>query len=456
MRFEDYTWPCEYEAPLKSQVQTTLFLLNNKRGFVLNEMGTGKTLSALWATDILFINRKISKVLISTVLSTVHSVWVQHLFKNFPQSTYAVLTGTKKEKLRQLDRDVQYYIINHDGLKNIEKELRAKGFDVLIIDELTAFKTFNNDRSKCGKRIADKFTAVWGMTGNPTPNTPDEAFGQAKIVNPDNVHLPTYYTKFKHMVMKEVNEYTWVPREGHEHEVARILSPAIRFTRDECVDLPPCTVPPITEVAMHKEQSKVYKDLQDEYISSLATGDITAGNAAAKAVKLLQVSSGVVYDDSRNHVRLPCGPKLKALWDLWLNVNNKKLIIFCAFTGSIHMLQDFFTKKKVSHRTIDGSIKPADRATYIDQFQTADLEILILQPAAASHGITLTAANTACWFTPVTSGEIYQQANARITRPGQKHKQLIARLSCSPVEAAAYQALQRKEKLGAVILKLFE
>ncbi len=456
MKFSEYEWPCEYDAPLKSQVQTTLFLLQNPRGFVLNEMGTGKTLSALWATDILFRNKKIKRVLITTVLSTVHSVWVLHLFKNFPRAKYSVLTGSKKEKLSQLSKDVEYYIINHDGLKNVEQELIAKNFDIVIIDELTAFKTYNNDRSKCCKRITDRSKSVWGMTGNPTPNNPTEAFGQAKVVNPKNVHLPTYFSKFRYMVMRQIDEYTWIPLDGHEFEVEKILQPSIRYTRDECVDLPPCTIPDITVVPMHKEQSTVYKALKDEYIHSMKAGDITAGNAAAKAVKLLQVSSGVVYDDEKRHIRLACSPKLNALWDLWLNVNNKKLIVFVAFTGTIAMIEDFFTKKKVSHRKIDGSVKPADRAKYIDEFQTKDLEILIIQPAAASHGITLTAANTACWYTPVTSGEICQQANARITRPGQKHKQLIARLSCSEVETAAYKALERKEKLGAVILKLFE
>ena len=164
--FDRYTWPMKNKehTPYSHQKETTIFLIRNKRSFVLNDLGTGKTMSALWACDFLKLNGKIKKVLISSPLSTIKSVWGNEIFFNFINRKYALAHGRREERALAIKADVDFVIINHDGLVTMENELLREKFDVFIIDELTAFKNHKTDRYKSAKKIADKCKAVWGMT----------------------------------------------------------------------------------------------------------------------------------------------------------------------------------------------------------------------------------------------------------------------------------------------------
>ena len=450
----DYDWPSEYDFPFDHQIHTTMFMLKNTNSFVLNDMGTGKTLSALWACDYLMNKGAIKKVLIACPLSTVISVWGKSIFKNLLHRKYEILHGSRAVRLNNLSKDVDFYIINHDGFKSIGEELAKAKFDIIIIDELTAFKTHTTKRWKAANKVMRPCKGLWGMTGNPTPNAPTEAFGQAKLINPTNTNLPKYFSQFRQMTMTQINMYTWSTKPDCEETVAKILTPAIRYVRDDCIDLPPCTIQDV-DIEMSKEQAMVYKDLMDEYVHEYAEGRITAANAAVKTIKLLQVSAGCVYNDDRKYKIIDCKPKLDYLWNQWEGIKNGKFIIFSAFKGSIEMLMNYAEDKKIRAAFINGDVSLTKRSNHIDRFQDGNLEWLVLQPQAASHGLTLTAAHNSTWFTPIASGEVYQQANARITRPGQLNKQLITRMSCSKAEKRIFTALDRKEKMSDAILDLF-
>lgn len=456
VKFDDYKWPMKYDhmKPFVHQIETTKFLLMNKRAYVFNDLGTGKTLAALWAADFLLVNKKIRKVLIVTPLSTMQSVWGQEIFTALKHRKYGVAHGTQADRRHVIQSNVEFVIINHDGVVSMEEAIIAEKFDVIIVDELTAFKKHTNERSKSMQRIARKATAVWGMTGAPTPNSPTEAFGQARVVNPTNPHLPKYFGQFEKLVVEPLTAFIDVPKAEAASLVHKILQPAIRYVRDQCIDIPECMYQDII-VPLSPEQKAVYDKMKKELAVEYAAGEITASNAAVKMMKLTQIAAGQVKDDEGKIMTLDSSPRDEELWRIFEETGKTKLVVFSAFRANIEHLVRFFEKRKVKVAHIYGDVSQQARAKHIRDFQDGDLQVLILQPQSTAHGITLTAANVIVWYSLVASGEIYMQANGRITRAGQKRKQYIIHLFGTQVEKRLLQILSNKEDLSSSVLAMF-
>lgn len=454
--FENYHWPIKNpeHRPYEHQKATTIFLLTNKRSYVLNDLGTGKTLSALWACDFLMINKKVKKVLISSPLSTIKSVWGNEIFFNFNNRKYAIAHGRRSDRELAIKSKADFVIINHDGLVTMEHELCREKFDVFIIDELTAFKNHKTDRTKSAIHIANSCKAVWGMTAEPTPNSPIEAFGQAKVVNPSNPFLPPLFSKYRDMVEDKITSFITMPKEGADKIVHKILQPSIRFVRDECIDIPPCQYIDL-EIPLTDDQKKAYDSMHKQLIVEYEGGLITASNAAVKAMKLTQIGCGWVKDDEGNVKELDSKSRLDELWEIYLNTHKGKLVIFSAFRASVEGVTAFFKSKKIKADYIHGSVSQNQRATFIDQFQNGDLNVLVIQPQSTSHGVTLTAADTVVWHSLVPSGEIYRQANGRITRIGQSRKQTIIHMIGCRAEKHILNILKNKGRMSDETLELF-
>lgn len=454
--FDQYHWPIKNpdHRPYSHQKETTVFLIMNKRAFVLNDLGTGKTLSALWACDFLMRNQKIKKVLISSPLSTIKSVWGNEIFFNFVGRKYALAHGRREDRDIAIRSKVDFVIINHDGLVTMERELIREKFDVFIIDEMTAFKNHKTDRYKAAKAIADKCTAVWGMTAEPTPNSPVEAYGQAKIVNDKNPFLPPLFTKYRDLVEEKITTHMSIPKLGAEKLVHQILQPSIRFERDKCVDIPPCQYIDL-EVPLTDGQKKAYNEMLKTLIVEYDQGLITASNAAVKAMKLTQIASGWVKDDAGGVHELDSKYRLEELWSIYENTHRGKLIVFVAFRAAVEGVAKFFKSKKVNAEFIHGSVAQNQRADYINRFQNGDLNVLVIQPQSSSHGITLTAADTIVWHSLVPSGEVYNQANGRITRIGQTRKQTIIHFVACQAEKRIRSILKSKDSMSKGTLALF-
>lgn len=456
LAFEDYQWPMKNPAhkPFKHQIESAIFFLNNKRAYNFSELGTGKTLSALWACDLLLCNNKIKKVLIVSPLSTLQSVWGKEIFENFPHRKYRIAHGSRDYRVSVIQGDTDFVIINHDGIVVVEDEIIKQKFDIIIVDELTAFKKHTNNRTKAMIRISRSCRAIWGMTGEPTPNSPTEAFGQAKVVNPSNPELPKYYTAFRQVVEYQVGPFTWVPTAGATKLVHKILQPAIRFERDKCLDIPPCQYQDII-VEFSEEQKVIYKKMKDDLMVEYAAGSITAVNAAVKFSKLLQIAAGSVKNDVGESYYIENTNRDDQLWQIFEDTKKTKLIVFCAFRASIFHLVEYFEKKGVIVGCIYGDVDHKKRGRLIEDFQTGSLQVLIVQPQSSAHGITLTASNVIVWYSLVPSGEIYRQANGRITRAGQTRNQLIIHLIGCKAEQRILDILANKAKLSDSILALF-
>lgn len=454
--FEAYKWPLKNpeHSPYLHQKETTIFLIMNKRAFVLNDLGTGKTLSALWACDYLMLNQKIRKVLISSPLSTIKSVWGNEIFFNFIHRKYALAHGRREDREIAIRSNVDFVIINHDGLVTMERELIREKFDVFIIDELTAFKNHKTDRFKAAKAIADKCKAVWGMTAEPTPNSPVEAYGQAKIVNSENPFLPPLFTKYRDLVEEKLTTYLSMPKLGAEKLVHKILQPSIRFERDKCVDIPPCQYIDF-EIQMTDAQRVAYEQMRKTLIIEYEKGMITASNAAVKAMKLTQIAAGWVKDDEGNVHEIDSKYRLEELWEIYENTHKSKLIVFAAFRAAVEGIAKFFKAKKVNVEFIHGSVAQNQRADFINRFQNGDLNVLVIQPQSTSHGVTLTAADTIVWHSLVPSGEVYNQANGRITRIGQTRKQTVIHFLGCQAEKRIRNILKNKDSMSKGTLALF-
>lgn len=455
--YDEYDWPIQNPdwTPFRHQKETTKFLITNKRAYVLNELGTGKTMSALWAADFLMRNRVINKVLIVSPLSTLGSVWYDSIKQGLRNKSVGIAHGNKQTRLNVLRQDFEYTIINHDGVKLLADDLIAKRYDVIIIDELTAFKTYGTDRSKSMRRIAKSAKAVWGMTGNVTPNKPTEAFGQAKLVNPSYPGVPRYFTKYRDLVEYEVAPRIWVPKKGCENEVFKILQPAIRFKLDDCVDIPELNHITV-DIELSVEQKKAYEDVRKALIHEYQNDMITASNAGVKLFKLLQIAAGWVKSDSGEVIELDSAPRLARLMSIYDELEIKKLVVFTSYRASVLGVTKFLQKQGIKAECIYGSVSQNARSNLIRQFQKSDLQVLVIQPKAASHGITLTASNTIVWHSLDLSGETVAQANGRISRIGQKRVQSIYNFVGCGVEAHALNMLTNKHARAKDVLDLFK
>jgi len=413
-----YSWPGRF-TPYAHQRETSAFLTTNRRGLVLNDIGTGKTQSALWAADYMLTSGEINKVLIVSPLSTLERVWGDSIFLGFPNRKFEILHGTAERRRKLLKKKADFYIINHDGLGIITEEL--DDIDLVIIDEAAVYRNPRTKRYKTLKKWIDKHpdTRMWMMTGTPTPNAPTDAWALAKLI--DSPNLSQTYTGFRDATMIKISQFKWVPRDDATDTTKHILQPSVRFKRDDCFDLPE-TVVQERQVPLTPEQNKHYKNMLDQFLTEFtATSDddgvMSAANEAVRMSKLLQISCGVAYSDEKTSMEIDCAPRLNLVKEI-VEEAGEKCIVFAPFVSTLAMLERELSK----HWTVgvvNGSVSSNKRNVIFQNFQEArDPHILIAHPATMAHGLTLTSASTIIWYGPTTSNETYVQANGRIERIG--------------------------------------
>lgn len=453
-----YKWSGMY-TPFKAQLDTAEFLTLHPRAFLLSEMGTGKTMGVLWAYDYLRSLGKLNKMLVVCPLSTMERTWADELFRHFPHLDYVVLHGSAKRRVELLKQDADVYIVNHDGLKIITDHLKDRDdIDIVISDEIAqAARNASTDRWKCLNEVINKQQGgkrwAWGVTGTPTPNAPTDAWAQCKLIAPSSV--PNYFNRFKDMVMRQVNQFLWVPRPTAMETVHNVMQPAIRFSRAECVDLPPCVFQ-THHVEMTDRQKAAYKDMVNKLKANVAGDEITAINEAVKTSKLVQIACGVAYDNNGEEVTIDAKPRLDLTYDIICEAEGKT-IVFVPFVSSVEYVASYLRAKGITVECIYGEVSKAERDRIFGAFQhSQEPRVIVAQPAAMSHGLTLTAANTVIWYAPIFSNDIYDQACARITRPGQTKAQLIVNLEGSPVEQSMYTRLKNKQRMQGILLALVE
>lgn len=461
----DYNWPIRAPyKPFDHQRLAAAFLTLHPRAFNLSDMGTGKTLSLLWAADYLMRAGEVHKVVITAPLSTLKRVWEDELFNHFMSSRDSVIVyGDRKKRMQLLSEDHDFYIINHDGL-GVGSSKAGRGLaigevaqwiqgrpdiDCFGIDEGSVFKDSGTNRYKVLKQVTKDKKYVWWMTGTPTPNSPLDAWAQAKLVRPDYMES---FVAYRDRTMTKITNFKWVPKPDSGRVAAEILQPAIRFHRDECLDLPDVVIED-REVELSETQRKAYDGLKKSLQTMVGEGTINAINEAALRTKLIQISCGAVYDSAHGVHKTDAAPRYKELLDV-IEQAGFKILIFAPLTSVVNML---FTElsKTYAVEKVNGTVSAAKRNEIFHNFQNSESpRIIVADPRTMAHGLTLTKAATTIWYGPTDQAEIYQQANKRMDRPGQVNKMLIVRLSATPIERAIYKRLDNRETMQGLVLQL--
>ncbi len=450
-----YEWPGQYK-PMSHQREMAAFATLHPRCFIFSEPGTGKTLSTLWAADYLMRLGKVRRVLILCPLSIMSSAWLSDINRSILHRTAIVAHHAKAERRIEMIRgEYEFVILNYDGLPLVADAVKEDGrFDLIIADEANAYKNSQTLRWKTLNGLLGPNTLLWMLTGTPASQSPLDAYGLAKLVNPGNV--PRFWTAWRDMVMNKVGMFKWIPKADAKDKVFAALQPAIRFTKAECMDLPPVMYTD-RDVPLTPQQTKYYNLLREQMLVTAAGEQITAVNAAAGVNKLLQISAGAAYTDNKEVVEFDCSPRLKVLMEV-LNDTDRSLIVFAPYRHSIDTILEHLRKEGVECAAIHGDVSVSERTRIFDGFQrNLSPRVLVIQPQAAAHGVTLTRADTIVFWGPVTSTETYIQCIGRADRMGQtSDKVTVVHLIGSDIERRMYKVLKNRVSDHNALVDLYK
>mgnify|MGYP002478013194 FL=1 len=257
-----------------------------------------------------------------------YSAWQADVFKTAMHRTVGVAYGDASKRKKIINGEYEFVIINFDGVGIVQENISKVGFDLIVIDEANAYKTVSTKRWKTLAKLITPSTKLWMLTGTPASQSPLDAFGLAKLVNPAGV--PKYVTAWRDRVMMSVSKFKWVPKSTAQADVFNALQPAIRFEKADCLDLPEVMYQ-TREVPLTSQVIKYYNWLKNQLLIEAAGEQVSAVNAAAKLSKLLQISGGAVYTDTKEVVEFDVSPRLNALMEV-LEETIHKVIVFVPYT----------------------------------------------------------------------------------------------------------------------------
>lgn len=448
-----YIYPGRYQ-PMDHQRKTVEFSLDHERFANLSDPGTGKTLAAVWAADALMQAELVRRVLIVAPKSILLHVWGRELFSTLPRRPYAIAYGSR-EKKRELaqNQDLQFIIVNYESLHLLEGY--TPGVDLIIADEATKIKEPRSRRTQALQRMA-QHTRLWLLTGTPAPQAPTDAYMACRLLR-NGAYMS--FRAFRDLTMVQVSGFKWVPRQDAAAIVHRELQPAIRFRRDDCLDLPDQQI-----VDLEVDPSEQQRKLADQFIkqawADLEGQKITAVNAGVALSKALQVLAGGVYhptgdDEVQGATAVNAEPLMEAICNV-IEQTEGPVLIFAPFRISAAVIHARLLERGLRSALVTGATPQAERNGIFDAVQAGALDAMVAVPQTVSHGLTLTRSNTIVWVGPVFSFETYEQANARINRSGQTRKNVVFRISQTPLTRALYRRLDERATLQDTILSLME
>lgn len=414
------------------------------------DMGTGKTATTLAALKILKGKNLLKRVLIVAPLRVAKFTWPDEMAKwaNLSDFSYTVVHGAEKEKLRHEATDI--HLINPEGLLWFLPLLaREKIFpyDILIIDESSKFKAWDSKRFKLLKKLLGKFARRIILTGTPATNGMMDLFSQMYIVD-QGMSLGSYITKFRadFFHQKPFDPYGWYLNDGAEEEIyKRIQHKIMRVQASTYFDLPICFQD--ISVELPPAAARKYKEMEATLQVGIATGQITAANAAVASGKCRQIASGFIYDEVHGATWLH-EAKLEALDDLLEELQGKPVLLFYNFTETSKVLQ-----ARYNCPVLGGDVTQAQIQLMAD-WNEGKIPLLIGHPASMSHGLNMqTGGHHIIWFDPTWDLEHYLQANARLHRQGQKYTVYVHRLLArGTLEKAIVSRLESKDKMQTSLL----
>lgn len=447
-----YSWPGRF-TPLAHQKDTAAMLTLNRKAFVLNETGTMKTASALWAADYLMRIGAVRKVLIAAKLSTLDRVWLEEIFNVLMHRSAVVLHAARERRAELLAADADFYIINHEGLATLQSELHARrDIDLIVVDEASEYRNGRTSRYEVLQKLIAPTQRLWLMTATPCPNAPTDAWALARLVSPERV--PKYFGAFQRATMMQVSQYKWVPRPEAYVTAFDAMQPAVRYRKADCLDLPP-VVTEERSCALTQEQQEAYNTMKAQFVMDSAAGTITAVNAADKITKLRQILCGVVrHPDTGEYTELPHAPRVNVLLECIAEAA-AKVIVVVPFKGIIAALERDVSPH-YSCAVLNGDVGRKQRNEIITAFKHApDPRVLLCHPRVMAHGLNLTEADTLVFYGPIYSNDEAMQVVERFNRPGQTRKMTVIRIGALGLEWSIYGMLDGKRMTQDSILDLY-
>jgi SNF2 family DNA or RNA helicase len=403
-------------APYAHQSKTTDFILSHPRCLITSDPGTGKTRAVLDA-----ITNLPGKTLVLAPLSILEAAWVDDIKKFQPNIKFGVAYAKNRKKIFT-DTSHEMVITNFEAVNFLHKNSHLlKGFTTIVIDEFTAFKNKDSQRSKNLRNFISLFTYRIAMSGTPNSNSILDLWHPVLLVD-DGDHLGQRFYSYRNQVCTpKFNGFAneWVDKPGIEQAVAARLSDiTIRYKLEDCIDLPENIVRTV-RTNLSPEVQRMYNDFSKDSVLYTKMGTINAVHAGARVKKLLQIISGGVYDEN-GLVQYLHQERYDIVMDL---VSERKhSIVAFNWRHERDALIELATKQKISYEVIDGSVPAEKRKDIVQRFQAGQIRVLFCHPQSAGHGLTLTKATTAIWCSPTYNAEHFQQFNRRIHRASQTQK----------------------------------
>lgn len=417
-----------------------------------------KTITSIAVAGRAYLNRKICRLLIAAPKSIV-PVWIEE-FEKFADFQYAAVilegdSGKKVQMLKKLEnfKGLQVAVINFESLWRIEKEIIKWNPDMIIADESSKIKNPQAKQSKTLHKLGKIASYKMILTGTPIQNNPLDFFSQYKFLD-ENIFGSSFYAfRSKYAVMGGYGSYQIVGYKNLSELTEKAHSIAFRVTKKDALDLPE-TIDETRYVELEAEALKTYKDIKEESYALLSSGEVTTPNILTQLLRLQQVTGGFIRSDESIDVQKVSNAKLNVLEEIIDTVieEGKKVVVFSRFIPEIHAINKLLQKKKIGFSYITGEVK--DRKEAVRTFQEdTHIKVFVAQIQTAGLGITLTAADTAVYYSMDFNYANYSQSRARIHRIGQKNNCTYIHLVVKKtIDEKVIKALQKKEDIAKQIV----
>ncbi len=440
--------------PYKYQQYATNHIIDNPASALFLDMGLGKTVSTLTAIDDLMLLGDINKTLVIAPLRVAEDTWSTEVEKwdHLKHLRISKVLGKEKDRIAALNQEADIYVINRENVEwLVNKCFNNWVFDMLVIDELSSFKSPKAQRFKALKKVRPFFKRVVGLTGTPTPNSLIDLWPQVYLLD-GGKRLGKTITSYRQQYFTpgQMNGhivYNYNLKPGADETIhSRISDICISMLAKDYLDLPE-RIDNKIEIKLSESTKKKYKQLEKDLVIELGENDITAANAAVLTNKLLQMANGAIYSEDKSVVEIH-DEKLKALLEVIEAANGKPVLVFYSFQHDYDRITKFLNKKGYKPKKLNDS-------SDIKSWNEGKINILLLHPASAGHGLNLQyGGSTIVWFGLPWSLELYQQANARLHRQGQKEVVVINHLIAKgTVDEDVMKALSNKEVNQNVLLE---
>lgn len=429
--------------PHDYQTYATNFILENSIAAIFLEMGLGKSVITLTAIlDLCLDSFEVGKVLVIAPLRVARDTWPAEINKweHLKDLDFAVAIGTEKERLSALKTPASVYLINRE---NVEWLINKSGlpfdYDMVVIDELSSFKSHTAKRFKSLLKVRPKIKRIVGLTGTPSSNGLMDLWAEFRILDMGK-RLGRYISHYRSAFFQPDKRnqhmiFSYKPLFGAEKEIYELISDiTISMKSVDFLQMPKCLINEVP-VSLSVNEHLIYDGFRKEMVIELANEEIDAVNAAVLSSKLLQMSNGAVYDEDKK-VHFIHNRKLDALEDLIEGANGKPVLIAYWYKHDLERIKERFTVREIK------------TSKDIKEWNHGEIPVAVIHPASAGHGLNLQGGgSTIIWFSLTWSLELYQQTNARLWRQGQNETVVIHHIiTKGTIDEDVMKALKRKEK----------